>query len=154
MGRKKNRSRRPEPDPAEVSAPEEVASSSAPAAVEDEPVGLEEMLSKLPKAVVSEEITIKGTIRGKSVMYILGRVEGDVILDGAVTVEPQGIVEGTIKADVIHVAGSVRGDLFAGSYVKLDASGVVDGDIQTAAITIEDGAWFNGQTTMVRPPRV
>lgn len=152
MGHRKNRSRRTEPAPAEVSAPEEVFSSSAPA-VEDEPAGLEEMLSKMPKAVVGEGITVKGTIRGKSVMHIMGRVEGDVILDGAVTVEPQGIVEGTVKADVIHVAGSVRGDLAAGSYVKLDASGVVDGDIQTAAITIEDGAWFNGQTTMVRPPR-
>lgn len=148
---RKNRSKEPEPAPAEASAPEEAP--SAPAAG-DEPAGLEEALSKMPKAVIGEGIMVKGTIRGESVMHIIGRVEGDIILKGAVTVEPEGIVEGTIKADVIHVAGSVRGDLAASSYVKLDASGVVDGDIQTVAITIDDGAWFNGQTTMVRPPRV
>lgn len=149
MERRKNRSRAPEPAPAEPPVPKE---ASAPAA--DEPAGLDGELSKMPKAVVGEGITVKGTIRGKSVMHIIGRVEGDIILNGAVTVEPEGIVEGTVKADVIHVAGSVRGDLAATSYVKLDASGIVDGDIQTAAITIDDGAWFNGQTTMVRPPRV
>ncbi len=105
---------------------------------------------KVPKAIITAGITVKGHVQGEGLLQVDGVLTGEIDLAGAVIVAPSGSVNGKIRAAVVQVAGDVTGNIIAQEHVKLEASGIVDGDIMTTSIVIDDGAWFNGQVIMDR----
>ena len=91
----------------------------------------------LPKAqnstVIAKGMTVRGTLRGKGSVQVEGIVEGEISLQGTVT-----------------IAGRAAGPLDAREHLHLTASGDVEGDVKTPSLIVDDGGCLNGRTVMVR----
>jgi len=123
----------------------------SPAPFEEEPF---DELPTLPKAnnntTVAEGITFTGVIRGEGNVLIEGRLEGEVDLQGGITVAPSGAVQGPITADAVRVAGKVEGSITAREHLCLERTGAIHGDVATASLIVENGR-LDGSSTMLTP---
>jgi cytoskeletal protein CcmA (bactofilin family) len=91
---------------------------------------------------------IVGVLSGDTDVLIEGVVEGEVQLQGTVTIGKTGQVEGSISAATIQLAGRVRGNLRGRDRVELAASASLDGDIASPRVVIAEGAFFTGRIQM------
>ena len=109
----------------------------------------------LPKAnnntIIAQGITFTGMIRGEGNVQIEGRLEGEIDLNGGVTVAASGLVKGPIAADAVRVAGNVEGSITARDHLCLERTGAIHGDVATASLIVENGR-LDGSSTMLTPP--
>ncbi len=104
--------------------------------------------SSRPETVIGANTRIVGTINSDNNMRIDGAVEGDIEVIGNLIVGETGRVIATIKAQNIHISGAVKGEITATEKLEISPTGKVWGDITTAALQIEPGGLFRGQSTM------
>ena len=108
----------------------------------------------LPKAnnntIIAQGITFTGMIRGEGNVQIEGRLEGEIDLNGGVTVAASGLVKGPIAADAVRVAGNVEGSITARDHLCLERTGAIHGDVATASLIVENGR-LDGSSTMLAP---
>lgn len=107
---------------------------------------------QMASTLITEGITILGTIRGEGVVQVEGVVEGEFHMVGAVIVADTGVVRGPISADVVRVAGRVEGNVTAREHMRLESTGTLVGDVATASLVVEDGGALNGRSTMTKAP--
>ena len=104
------------------------------------------------QATISKGLFIKGEISGSESLYIDGKVEGSILLNGnRVTVGRNGQVAASITAREMVVLGKVRGNVAATDRVDIRAEGALTGDVAAARISIEDGAFFKGGIDIRKP---
>ena len=104
--------------------------------------------SSRSETVIGANTRIVGTINSDNNMRIDGAVEGDIEVIGNLIVGETGRVIATIKAQNIHISGAVKGEITATEKLEISPTGKVWGDITTAALQIEPGGLFRGQSTM------
>ena len=107
---------------------------------------------KVASTLITQGVTIKGTVEGEGVVQVEGVVEGEFSMVGAVIVADTGVVRGPITADVVRVAGKVEGNVTAREHMRLEQSGTLIGDVATASLVVEDGGCLNGRSTMTKGP--
>lgn len=107
---------------------------------------------KVSSTLITQGITVKGTIKGEGVVQVEGVVEGEFHMVGAVIVADTGVVCGPITADVVRVAGKVEGNITAREHMRLEQAGTLIGDVATASLVVEDGGCLNGRSTMIKEP--
>ncbi len=84
-----------------------------------------------------------GDLKSDGEIQIDGTVKGDI--NGHVlTVGEQGKIDGTTVAETVRIFGTVNGRVQAKT-VHLDKSAKVTADITHETLTIEAGAYFEGQ---------
>jgi cytoskeletal protein CcmA (bactofilin family) len=101
-------------------------------------------------SVVGPEAYFQGTLTAKGSIRIDGKVEGGVSEAQAVVVGNGGRIIGDISCESAIVGGEVKGNISATKYTELLQTAKVTGDISTSRLVVEDGALFNGSTTMTR----
>ena len=87
--------------------------------------------------------------RGSS--RIAGKIEGQIISEGLLIIEPEAIITADVKAEDVVIQGVLQGKLVASGRVELAVSAQVDGDITTPNLMIREGAQFNGRAVMTKP---
>jgi cytoskeletal protein CcmA (bactofilin family) len=99
-----------------------------------------------PKApsLFSEDITIKGDLRGDGELQVDGAICGDVTVARLIVGE-SGRIEGLVHAEQVDVRGRVVGAITA-KQVRLYASAHIEGDITHEQLTMEAGAFFQGRS--------
>lgn len=107
---------------------------------------------KVSSTLITQGVTIKGTVEGEGVVQVEGEVEGEFHMVGAVIVADTGLVRGPISADVVRVAGKVEGNVTAREHMRLEQTGTLIGDVATASLVVEDGGCLNGRSTMTKAP--
>jgi cytoskeletal protein CcmA (bactofilin family) len=108
-------------------------------------LGLQSVESSAPDVTcIGKSVVIKGDISGGGNVYSDGELEGNVDLDGSLTVGPEGRVRANVQARSIVVQGRVEGDLHGLERAELKQSATIVGDIYTPRIAIEDGAFLEG----------
>ena len=107
---------------------------------------------KVSSTLITQGVTIKGTVEGEGVVQVEGVVEGEFHMVGAVIVSDTGLVKGPITADVVRVAGRVEGNVTAREHMRLEQTGTLIGDVATASLVVEDGGCLNGRSTMTKAP--
>ena len=107
---------------------------------------------KVSSTLITQGVTIKGTVEGEGVVQVEGEVEGEFHMVGAVIVADTGLVRGPISADVVRVAGQVEGNVTAREHMRLEQTGTLIGDVATASLVVEDGGRLNGRSTMTNAP--
>ena len=107
---------------------------------------------KLSSTLITQGITLKGTVEGEGVVQVEGTVVGEFNMVGAIIVADSGLVKGPITADVVRVAGRVEGNVTAREHMRLEHTGALIGDVSTASLVVEDGGCLNGRSTMMRAP--
>jgi cytoskeletal protein CcmA (bactofilin family) len=105
-------------------------------------------LNGKPETVIGANTSIVGTLKSDGNIRIDGTVEGDIEVLGNLIVGETGRVIATLKAQNVHVSGAVKGEIIAVEQLEISPTGKVWGDITTAALHIEPGGLFRGQSAM------
>ena len=95
-------------------------------------------------SVIAEGTTVRGNVRGRGSLDIHGHVEGDVEVDGNVSLGSSGGVQGQISGALLTIAGQVAGDLRGSEGVLLERGAKVIGDLTAPRIGIAEGALVRG----------
>ncbi len=98
--------------------------------------------SRVP-SIISPDLKIMGDLKCTGDIQIDGKIEGSVKGDQIIIGE-RAKVEGSIVAEKVRIFGTVNGQIRAKT-VHLDKTGKVIGDIAHENLTIEAGAYFEGQ---------
>jgi cytoskeletal protein CcmA (bactofilin family) len=93
-------------------------------------------------SIISADMVILGSINSTGDVQIDGRLEGDVRSAGLV-IGDKAEIQGEIHAEEVNVRGKVMGSIRA-RRVLLAATAHVEGDILHEALSVEAGAFFEG----------
>jgi cytoskeletal protein CcmA (bactofilin family) len=112
----------------------------------------------MPEAtVIGRGTQIRGRVSGQVDIEILGHIDGEVAVDGDVTVDTEGLVGANVSGRRLVVRGAIRGDLTGEEAVVLEDGARVVGDVRAPRVAIAPGALVRGyvQTGGVSaaPPR-
>ena len=99
------------------------------------------MKSKAP-SIFSSDLTMTGSIVSEGEVQLDGNVEGDVKA-GSLIIGDEASVKGEVVAENVVVRGRVTGSVRA-RHVQLASTARIEGDIIHAALSVESGAYFNG----------
>jgi cytoskeletal protein CcmA (bactofilin family) len=93
-------------------------------------------------SVISAELIVRGTLISAGDVQVDGKVDGDIRASGLVIGE-KAIIVGDVYADEATVRGRVEGSIRARK-VQLCATCHVEGNILHEALSVETGAYFEG----------
>lgn len=106
---------------------------------------------KTRETVISNELTIEGTVRSEGVVRLEGMLLGDIDC-ASFTLEPTGEMHGKIFAEEVSLRGKHSGPVKGGK-VMLTSSAEVKGDISHDGIAIEMGARYEGRLKTLKPTK-
>ena len=132
------------------SRPPEPAYSSQLASRPVAPPPMREPEPPRQTATIGPAVTIKGEIHSREDIVVDGEMDGAIVSDCRVTVGPNGKVKANIQAREAVIVGSVRGNVHATDKITIRKTANLVGDIATAAVVIEDGAYFKGSIDITR----
>lgn len=101
-------------------------------------------------SVIGPDVKISGNLLTRGDVQIEGEIEGDVRAVNVVIGERASVTGSVLAEEVVvrgHVMGSVRG-----RRVMLQASCHVEGDVYHQALSIEQGAYFEGKSRRSADP--
>ena len=87
-------------------------------------------------------------VSGEGTLKIEGDYYGNIDINGDLTVEESGYVNGNINTDTANISGSVTGDIICTDWLHIKASGKIKGNITCEAILMDEGAVFIGYSSM------
>jgi cytoskeletal protein CcmA (bactofilin family) len=93
---------------------------------------------------------LHGELRFDTSFRVDGRFTGTVLSEGDLVIGDGGEVEGDLQVGQAFVSGTVRGTVRASRRIQISPTGKVVADLETAALVIEDGAFFEGRCSMDR----
>ena len=97
------------------------------------------------ESLIAADITIEGKIEGGGSVRIAGKFNGDVNVQGDLTIEVGAKLTGGVRADNITIAGELEGNVVEASRVDLLQTGVMIGDLKAGSLTVTAGARMRGQ---------
>jgi cytoskeletal protein CcmA (bactofilin family) len=100
---------------------------------------------ELKESVVAPEITITGKIVGAGHVRIAGRFEGDVHIQGDLTIEQGAKLTGGVRAESVTIAGEVEGNVESAARVELQSTGMINGDIKAGSLSVAPGSRMRGR---------
>jgi cytoskeletal protein CcmA (bactofilin family) len=97
------------------------------------------------ESVIASDITISGKIDGAGHVRIAGRFEGDVHIQGDLTIEHGAKLTGSVRAGSVAIAGEVEGNIESAASVEILSSGVLNGDLKAGMLTVASGSRMRGK---------
>ena len=101
------------------------------------------------ETVLGEGASLEGTLRSDRSIRIRGFLSGEIESRERVIVEANARVEARIVAGDVTVVGEVNGQIECAGRVEIAPTGRVTGEVRTGRLAIQEGAFFQGQLTMV-----
>ena len=105
------------------------------------------------KNTLAADVEIKGSIKFQNDLTVDGKIEGEILSNGVLTVGENAEIRGEIKTKSVTVFGKVHGNITVEERCELKSRAVLQGDLKAARLVIEDGATFVGKSE-VTPNRV
>ena len=105
------------------------------------------------KNILASDVEIKGSIKFQNDLTIDGKVEGEIVSPGMLTVGENAEIRGEIKTKGVTVYGKVHGNITVEERCELKSNAVLNGDLKASRLVIEDGATFVGKSE-VTPNRI
>lgn len=100
------------------------------------------------KNVLSSDVEIKGTLKFANDLIIDGRIEGEIMSDGDLTVGENANLHADIKTRSVTVFGKVHGNITVTDRCELKQNAELHGDVTAGKLAIEEGATFMGSSTV------
>ena len=98
------------------------------------------------EARIGSSTHVRGRIRGEGSLVIEGHVEGDLAIQGDLTIaEGVSVKSEAVEAHAVTIAGALDGDVVATGPVRLAAGAQVSGNLRGSAVAIDDGARYSGR---------
>jgi cytoskeletal protein CcmA (bactofilin family) len=104
--------------------------------------------------VIGAGLSLKGELRGQGPVTVFGHFEGDIVLDGTLSVGAGGRVDANITAHAIVIGGLVRGNLSADTRVEILSTGALTGTVKSVSFKAADGASVKGEIWVDQPTAV
>ena len=113
--------------------------------------------SKKPKAaqsdsehftVLGKDVTFKGIVHFEGTVQLDSCFEGEIHTKGVLVVGEHAVIRGTVSVGTLISSGKIHGAITASDKVQLLKSAVQIGDIRSPLFSIEEGAYFRGNTEM------
>ncbi len=98
--------------------------------------------------IITSGCHFSGKLYCKGSTRIGGKVDGEIVSEGLLIIEEDAVISAEVKAEDIVIQGHFRGTVEASGKVELSSSCLYEGDIITATLVVQEGAQFNGRTTM------
>lgn len=97
------------------------------------------------ESVIAADITITGRIEGAGHIRIAGKFEGDVHIQGDLTVEAGAKLTGSVHANSVTIGGEVEGNIESAASVEILSTGVLNGDLKAGNLTVASGSKMRGR---------
>jgi cytoskeletal protein CcmA (bactofilin family) len=97
------------------------------------------------ESLIAADLTIEGKIEGAGHVRIAGRFNGDVHVQGNLTIEAGAKLTGGVRANTVIIGGELQGNIDAASRVELLETGVLNGDLKAGSLTVAAGSRMRGQ---------
>src|SRR6202158_5887770 len=93
--------------------------------------------TRLPhqESLIAADITIEGKIEGGGSVRIAGKFNGDVNIQGDLTIEAGAKLTGGVCANNVTIAGELEGNVVEASRVDLLQTAVMIGDLTAGSLT-------------------
>ena len=101
-------------------------------------------------SLISNGISIEGSVTGDGELQIDGVVRGDVRV-ARLTIGETGHIEGSVYSEITEVRGRIVGSITS-KQVRLYGTAYVDGDITHEQLSMETGAFFQGRSLKFQRP--
>jgi cytoskeletal protein CcmA (bactofilin family) len=88
---------------------------------------------------------IRGRVTGEGDIVVAGHVEGDILVQGDVTIADGATCASNVEGHEVAVSGNLTGDVTASGAVSFGATAHYRGSVRGTAVAIEDGAAFDGR---------
>jgi cytoskeletal protein CcmA (bactofilin family) len=102
-------------------------------------------------SVIGQSTVVRGNVRGDGSVEIYGRVDGDVLVTGDVTLGEQASVRGDVTGARITIGGTVVGEVRGSEAIVLERTAQVTGDLTAPRVGIEEGARARGALRTEEP---
>ncbi len=105
---------------------------------------------RVAPSVIGTDLTVMGNLVSRGEVHVEGEIQGDIHGTNIVVGEKAKITGGIIAEEVVvrgHVMGSIRG-----KRVMLQSTSHVEGDVFHQALSIEQGAFFEGKSRRSEDP--
>ena len=100
--------------------------------------------------VLAGDVEIEGTVSFKSSLTVNGILNGEIVSEGTLVVNPTAKVTAAISTRDYISLGEVTGDVTATGQITLKGGSVHTGNLVTPQVEVEQDAFFNGVLTMKR----
>jgi cytoskeletal protein CcmA (bactofilin family) len=100
---------------------------------------------EVKESIISSEITITGKIDGAGSVRIQGRFDGDVHIQGDLTVDAGAKLTGGVRANSVTIGGEIEGNIESAESVEILSSGVLNGDLKAGTLTVASGSRMRGR---------
>src|SRR4051812_11508384 len=94
--------------------------------------------------IIGRGARVRGRITGSATLEILGLVDGEIQVDGDLTVGDSGMVASDLSGRRVVVRGAVKGNVTGEESVHLEEGAKVVGDVKAPRIAIAPGALVRG----------
>lgn len=101
------------------------------------------------ETIVGRGTHVSGDMKINGSAHINGTIDGSIEATGFVTVSESGVVKGGIIGEYAIIGGIVGGNVEVKGKVALGKTGRLKGDVIATRLIIEDGAVFQGRSSMV-----
>jgi cytoskeletal protein CcmA (bactofilin family) len=129
------------PERTEVNTAEAARRARERAEVRDAAAARESMKESL----IASGLTIEGKIQGTGHVRIAGHFNGDVQVEGNLTIEAGARLTGQVRANTVVVGGELEGNIEAASRVELLETGTLTGDLKAGSLTVAAGSRMRGR---------
>ena len=106
---------------------------------------LGERFTEPRESIISSEITITGKIDGAGSVRLIGRFEGDVHIQGDLTVDAGAKLTGSVRAASVAIGGEIEGNIESAESVEILSTGVLNGDLKAGTLTVASGSRMRGR---------
>ena len=99
-------------------------------------------------SILSSGVKVEGKLFSDGNVRIDGKVVGEVQVNGNLTLGESSDINGNIKANNVTISGKVEGTVQAGEKMVLETKSRLAGDLFAKVLVIEEGAKFDGRSSM------
>ncbi|MGI9244856.1 MAG: bactofilin family protein [Verrucomicrobiales bacterium] len=105
-------------------------------------------MSSSSRNTLASDVEIQGSIIFSHDLIIDGKIDGEVVSDGNLTIGENAVIKGEIKTKSVVVFGRVDGNIEVKDHCDVKKDAQIVGDIKAGTLSIEGGASFVGQSAV------
>jgi cytoskeletal protein CcmA (bactofilin family) len=109
--------------------------------------------NEAPETIISEGVSITGTMSFQKLVRIDGSFEGELLSSGKIIVGPTGCVKANINLEEAFISGKVTGNITVKKRLVLRGRAEVQGDITAPLLSVDEGVCITGILSIAQTPK-
>jgi cytoskeletal protein CcmA (bactofilin family) len=102
------------------------------------------------ESVIDVHSTFDGRYETEQDLRVEGKISGEVVCRGTLTIERDAIANARIEARDAAICGRVDGEIVCSGRLRLTATAIVTGTLRAGTLVIEEGASLRGDVETVQ----